>query len=290
MTNPVTEHLFEYDNYRFFLRDYFVQQKKLRNIFSHRYFARRAGFSSSSFCAHVIDGKRNLTDDSLRKIIKGLGITGRLATYFETLVRFNQAKTVEEREQFIRKLERLRKTTDFYKVNEKQVRYFEEWYYPVIRELAVYSGWNGDYHKLAALVRPSITPEKARKAVEILVEMGLLICGVDGSYSQSNLVVSADDLPPPVTRKTRRELIYRAIEAMESLPVDRRHISGCTVAVTGRQYTDIVEQIDELRKRILESAMDSSGADRIYQVNFQVFPLSAEFEKSKPASNMGEKP
>jgi uncharacterized protein (TIGR02147 family) len=277
MTNPATEHLFEYDNYRFFLRDYFVQQKKIRNIFSHRYFARKAGFSSSSFCAHVIEGKRNLTDESLRKILKGLGLSGKPATYFEALVRFNQAKTVEEREQFIRKLDRLRKSAEFYRVNEKQVRYFEEWYYPVIRELAVYSYWGGDYHKLASMVRPSITPEKARKAVDTLVELGLLVCNADGSFAQSNQVISSEHLPGPITRKTRRELMYRAIEAMETLPVEQRHISGCTVAMSESQYRDIALQIDELRKRILETAMDTSGAEKVYQVNFQIFPLSRDF-------------
>jgi uncharacterized protein (TIGR02147 family) len=276
MNNPVTEHIFEYDNYRFFLRDYFIQQKKLRAIFSHRFFAHRAGFSSSSFCAHVIEGKRNLTDESLRKMIRGLGLSGRMATYFETLVKFNQAKTVEDREQFLRRIERLRKATEFYKVNEKQVRYFEEWYYPVVRELAVYGNWAGDFAKLAMLVRPAITPEKARKAVETLCDLGMLKRNVDGTYGQTSEVISAEQLPPPVTRKTRRDLIYRAAEAMETLPVEQRHISGCTVAMSEQTAKDFMAQVDELRRRILETAMDEAVVDKIYQFNFQAFPLSRD--------------
>jgi len=276
MANPITEHIFEYDNYRFFLRDYFVQQKKLRDIFSHRYFARRAGFASSSFCAHVIEGKRNLTDESLRKMMKGLGLSGRAATYFETLVKFNQARTVEERERFFGRLERLRKSTEFYKVNEKQFTYFEEWYYPVIRELAVYADWGGDFQKLGSLVRPAITPEKAKKAVSTLVELGFLKQTEHGSYEQTSEVVSVEKLPSVLTRKTRRDLIRRAIEAMETLPLDQRQITGCTVAMSEEDYNEIVGQLEEIRKRILETAMDSPSVDRVYQFNFQAFPLSRD--------------
>ena len=137
MENQIVERIYEYDNYRSFLKDYFTEQKRCRNCFSYRFFAQRAGFASSSFCAHVIDGKRNLTSDSLRKMIRGLKLNGKAASYFEALVSFNQAKTVEDREHWFRVLERLRKSTLFYKVNHKQYAYYDEWYYPVVRELAV---------------------------------------------------------------------------------------------------------------------------------------------------------
>ena len=113
MQNIIVEKVYEYDNYRFFLKDYFVEQKRLKSVFSHRHFAKRAGFASSSFCAHVIDGKRQLTEKSLKKILKGLSIRGRKATYFRYLVMYNQAITVEDREHYFKKLDRIRKNTEF---------------------------------------------------------------------------------------------------------------------------------------------------------------------------------
>jgi uncharacterized protein (TIGR02147 family) len=230
MDNPVSDRLFEYDNYRFFLRDFFCEQKRLRTAFSHRFFARRAGFASCSFCAHVIEGKRNLTHDSLRRMMKGLNLTGRSASYFETLVFYNQAKTPEDRERYFKQLERLRKGAQFYRVNQQQYAYYDEWYYPVIRELAVHADWNGDYARLGELVRPSLPPEKARKAVETLVSVGLLRRNADGGYSQSTEAVTAEGVPTVVTRKTRREFIHQAIQAIDGMPVTERHISGVTVA------------------------------------------------------------
>jgi uncharacterized protein (TIGR02147 family) len=195
MTSEIREKIFAYDNYRFFLRDFFREQKRMRAIFSHRFLAQRAGFSSSSFCAHVIEGKRNLTSNSLQKMMKGLGLAGKAAAYFEALVRFNQAKTVDDREHQFRVLERLRRSTEFYRINQRQFAYYDEWYFPIVRELAVYGKWAGDFALLAKMVRPPITPERAQRAVEMLIEIGLLHKTPDGRFEQASDAVTAEEVP-----------------------------------------------------------------------------------------------
>lgn len=271
-----TNKVYEYENYRRFLRDYFKEQKALRATFSHRNFARRAGFSSSSFCAHVIEGKRNLTEKSVKKMIRGLRLSGRAAAFFESLVFYNQAKTIEDRENRFREMERLRKASEFYKINQDQFAYYDEWYYPVIRELVVHSDWGGDYDRLALLVRPAVSPEKARKAVHTLLDIGLLVENSDGTFSQKHQSVTAGGVPSAVTRKVRKEYLLRALEATEELSVDRRHISGLTVAMSEEQYRKTMQMIDELRIKILREAEaeDESLVDGVYQVNFQAFPLT----------------
>ena len=66
----VIEHLFDYDDYRRFLEDYFEEQKSLKPVFSHRFFAAKAGFSSSSYCLNVIRGRFNLSIKSIDKLAK----------------------------------------------------------------------------------------------------------------------------------------------------------------------------------------------------------------------------
>jgi uncharacterized protein (TIGR02147 family) len=279
----VVERIYEYDNYRFFLRDYFREQKRLKDMFSHRYFARRAGFASSSFCAHVIDGKRNLTERSLYKMMRGLKLTGKASSYFSALVAFNQAKTVEEREDNFRVLKRLRKSTDLYRINRKQWAYYDEWYYPVIRELVAYAHWRGDYRTLGELVRPSVSADKAREAVETLVAIGMLRPTDDGGYEQASEGVTGGDVPPSVTRNARKEFLLRAIEATETLSVDERHVAGVTVAMSRENYESLVAKMDELRRMVLAAAIDEPDVDRVYQFNFQAFPLSESIEPRRGA-------
>jgi len=60
--------IFDYLNYRQFLKDIFAYKKKVNPRYSYRVFARQAGFSSPATLKYVIDGERNVSDKSLLKI------------------------------------------------------------------------------------------------------------------------------------------------------------------------------------------------------------------------------
>ena len=59
--------VFEYLDYRTFLRDHYTASKQLKPQYSFRYFSRRAGLSSSNFLKLVMDGKRNLGAETVAK-------------------------------------------------------------------------------------------------------------------------------------------------------------------------------------------------------------------------------
>ena len=65
--------LFEYMNYRDYLRDYYAEKKKQHAFYSFRLFAQKAGFASPNFFKLVIDGKRNMSKESVFRFSKALG-------------------------------------------------------------------------------------------------------------------------------------------------------------------------------------------------------------------------
>jgi len=281
MKNQVTDQLFYYDNYRTFLRDYFREQKRLKSFFSFRYFARKAGFASSSFCAHVIEGKRNLTQKSMARMLRGLGLSGKAARIFEALVFYNQAKSVEDRESCFRSLQKLRKSSRLYKINKAQYAYYDHWYYPVVRELAVHSDWKGNFTQLASLTVPPITTGEARKAVETLVAIGMLVPGKNGSFSQSSEAVSAEEVPSSITRGMKKELILKSIESFETMPRNTRHIAGVTLSMSQKTFAAVMENLEDIRKQVLADALDDNEVEGVYQVNIQAFPLSRPFRSHR---------
>jgi uncharacterized protein (TIGR02147 family) len=272
--NFIIEKLFEYDDYRSFLKDYFEEQRRLKSFFSHRYFAQKAGFSSHSFCAYLMEGKRNLTFESIRKLIKGMSLGGKKAQYFEALVFYNQAKTAQDKEQHLKSLQRIRRSTEFYKLNPKQAAYYDHWYLPVLRELAVYSDWKDDYTRLGRMVRPALSADEARKGIQTLLDIELLVKNADGSYSQPSLVISAESIPGYVLRGARRDMILRAIEASDYYNRDERHLSYSVLATSRRVFDQATQLLDEVRKKILLLAMEDETVDGIYAVNLNLFPLS----------------
>ena len=74
--------VYEYVDYRQFLRDHFAASKRLKKQYSFRFFARQAGLSSSNFLKLVMDGKRNLGPTTIAKFVKALKLDAEAATFF----------------------------------------------------------------------------------------------------------------------------------------------------------------------------------------------------------------
>lgn len=272
------EHLFDYDDFRKFLQDYFEEQKKMRAVFSHRFFAAKAGFSSSSYCLNVIRGRFNLTPKSIEKIAKAMDFEPLQKSYFEALVQYNQAQQVDERENAWEQIVQIRKQIEFTHVTTREQAYFSKWYYPVVREMAVNADWHDDYMVLARMLTPQITTEEARDAVKKLLEWNL-IKKVDDHYEETSQMLDAAEIPPIALRQIRREYIQHAIGAVESMPKDERFAAFTTLAMSEGSYKYAVEVLEDARKKIIAKAANDPNVERVYEMMLVAFPMSKKIEK-----------
>jgi uncharacterized protein (TIGR02147 family) len=284
--------IFEYDNYRIFLQDYFTAKKREKPSFSQRYFAKKAGFNAHNFCTFVLLSKRNLSIDSIRKIIKGLGLKGKAATYFENLVFLNQATTIEEKDFFFQRLKQTGKKTHFYQVHKDQFFFYEKWYYPVIRELLIMKDWNNDYAALAKTVRPAISAMEAKKAVELLETTGMVQKDVSGAYSLTNKFVTSAHVPEFIKKKARRDVLLKGIETIDTIEPHEKYAAYSTVTMSKGLYEEVRGILDDTRQKILSLVAEDGAADEVYEVVFQVFPVSNirhETKKAFPRASSDEK-
>lgn len=272
------EHLFDYDDFRKFLQDYFDEQKKIRATFSHRFFAAKAGFSSSSYCLNVIRGRFNLTPKSIEKIAKAMDFEPLQKSYFEALVQYNQAEKADDRELAWKRIEEIRKSMDFTHVSTREQAYFSKWYYPVIRELVVNSDWNGNFMRLARLLDPQITTEDARRAVQHLEEWGL-IRNVDGHYEETSQMLDATLVPPMALRQIRREYIQHAIGAVEQKSRNERFAAFTTLAMSENSYNYATEVLEEARRKIIARVASDTNVEKVYELMVVAFPMSKKMEK-----------
>ncbi len=269
----VVDRIFEYENYRLFLADFFNEQRRIKPQFSLRFFAHKAGFSSHTFCDNIIKGNRNLSRDSIPKMVAALSLEGASASFFETLVHYNQAKTAAERALQLKELSKIRSGLRFYRIQEQQYAYYRYWYLPVIRELAVYVDWQDDYRLLGSLMRPKLTAAEVKSAVETLVDIGILTKDAAGCYHQTSTVVTSEGIPGHIIKAARSEYLLRAIEAAETLPPERRHMAYATIAMNRNTYEIALQKLDELRREILAMAAEDSDVDSVYCMSTQLFPL-----------------
>ena len=167
--------LFEYTDYRKFLRDYYDSKKGEKRGFSLKVLADRAGFKARDYVLRVMNGSRNLSQSGAFMLSRALRLSEKETDYFSHLVSFNQANTSREKDFFLGKMAGIGKYNRPQKLRQEQVSYLSEWYYSALRSLLPVINFKDDYAELAKFLDPQLTPSQTRKAVEVLLQLGLLI-------------------------------------------------------------------------------------------------------------------
>lgn len=267
--------IFTYSDYREFIKDFYINKKSLNISFSYRYLAQKAGINSSSFYKYVIEGKRNLTKGTLLKTCQMLKLNTIEAEYFENLVFFNQAKTIAEKNHFFEKLILLRNSRDVYLVSEEQYDFYAEWYHPIIRELVSIIDFHDDYDRLAAYLSPSILPTQAKASVELLLRLGLIRKSEHGRYlATDSVITTGPGVKALQVINFQIKMMKMAIEVYDRFPRNERLMSSTTFGISEETFELFIKKCREFRSQLLDIARQDTNAQRVYQLNLNLFPVS----------------
>lgn len=266
--------IFEYIDYRKYLKDFYDESKATKKYFSYRYFAQKAGLNAPILLKMVIDGKRNLSRKSVDKFIKGIGLQEKEALYFRNLVLFNQAKTTLEKYENYSVLQTLARQVPQHLMEEDHFEYFEKWYYSVIREGICQNNYKDDWDKLAASVTPTITADQAKEAADWLLANGFLRKKDNGKYEQiQKAITTRSEVRSIAVRKFNQKMIDLAEKSLDTFDVKQRYATGITVGLTREAYDMLVAEIEAFRDRVVQIADKVESPDKVCQVNIQLFPL-----------------
>lgn len=269
-----TPDILKYTNYRVFLHDYYTYKKKTSLVFSLRFFAAKAGLSSHAHLKLVMDGKRNITKNTVLKIIEGLGLTEDRAEYFENLVFFNQAKTDKEKALYYSKLLKSSPGSRLHKMEAAQFRIFTEWYHSVIREMVLLKGFSAAPEWISRHLVGNIPPTAVAESLKLLTSLGLLDRTANG-YRQSDALITTDDeVNDMLVKEYHRQMLSLASASLSDVPAQNRDISAVTFAIKRKDFPALKKHLQLMRKELLDFSSDAGTGDDVVQVNIQLFPLT----------------
>jgi uncharacterized protein (TIGR02147 family) len=182
--------LYDYVDYRAYLRDYYAHAKQNRRGFSHRAFSRRVGLGSPNHLKRVMDGERNLTLEMASRFAEALGLSADGSDYFVQLVKLNQAKSSVARGRAFDELTTFKAFRKTRKLELAHAAYHSTWFIPAVRELAARRDFREDPKWIAARLLPPIKPQEARAALDTLLELGLLTRDARGKVVQAEPLIS----------------------------------------------------------------------------------------------------
>lgn len=264
----------EYTSYRQYIVDYYTD-RKAKSAFTWQMFAERAGFSSPVYLKYVSEGRFNLSEEAALRVASAMSLVEYERDYFCEMVRFDHAKTDEEKKIFFNKMLAIAAAHKVKIIEADSYRFFEDWKNPVLRELAP-SMPGAKPLALARACRPEITAAEVTESLSFLVKANLLQKGKDGNYVQTEKSVTTGPMQatPVAVRTLHRQMGEFALEAIEGVSQDERHFSGLTLGITRKAYEKIVQEIAECRKRIVAIAREDDATEEVYRLNMQFFPMT----------------
>jgi uncharacterized protein (TIGR02147 family) len=252
---------------------------------TNRTFAQALGINSSSWLTNVLSGAKGITLETARAISDYLDHDVWERRYFEILVHFNQAKTVEKRNSYFAALKQhlLKKGYhSLYVLESDQYEFYSKWYYTAVRSLLGMFPMGDEFNRIGRMTSPSITAVQAKKSVKLLTKLGLIKKNEKGIYELTGMAITTGhDVKSLAVANFQRETMRLGIEAIDRYSQSVRDISTMSVGISEEGFNKIAVILAECRKVIADIANGDSNADRVYQINFQVFPLS----KIKPGRN-----
>lgn len=275
--------IFEHQNYRKYLREYYNEQKANRKNFSYRLFSRNAGIAAPSFLFHVIEGKRNLTKATVVKISSAIGHDRVEAEFFENLVFFNQAQTIHEKTHYYSRLVEIRKPIDIAIISKDRYEYYSTWYHSVIREVVTFFDFRDDYESLGTFLVPSIQAAEAQKSIVLLERLGFIERDENGLYHQTqNLInVKVGTSEAFIIEKFQMEMLEVALKAYTNVPVVDRMTTSTTFSISKETYELFKLRLREMQHQLMEIARLDEKPRIAYQLSINLFPVSRSNDEDK---------
>lgn len=273
--------LFEYRDYRLFLRDYYDYFKK-KKTFSLRIFSKRAGFKSINIYKLVMEGRRNLTEESFVKFMKGIRLNKSEREFFIHLVHFNQAKNQEEKDRHYISLVQCHQLSKIKELEKNQIVFYSSWYHSVIRELLVSEEFDGTPEWISEKLNPKVSVDEVKDSIELLLKLKLVNKTKGNRFVQSNNVITSGSRVSKFDpRDIHRAYIELAKNALRSDFDETKDICSLSLGVQRDQIPLIINKVQEFKKSILKIASIVTKPEEVMQMNIQVFPVTHVSKKKE---------
>lgn len=269
--------VFNYLDYREFLKDFYEFQKGKHSGYSFRVFAMKAKLSSQNYLKLVMDGKRRITDKMLSSFIRGLGLNSEEAKYFRLIVMFNETSDLIEKRELLTKIvvKRNRKSPKFHQVNKRQEHVLKHWSHWVIRELVLLDNFKADPSWISEILKREISPKQAQESLDLLLETGMIEKKENRFLQTSSQVKTDDEVVNCLIRDLHAQLIELGVKSLFRDELRAREFAGLTISLSEEQIPKFKEKIKEFRQSMnAEFSNQNEKLSKVYHLEIMFFPIS----------------
>ncbi len=265
--------IFEYVDYRAYLRAYYDAAKQHSSVFSYRYFARRAGVSSPSFLRHVMRGERNI-GNTAGQFARALELSAEETEFFKLLVEFDQGENAEQKNVAFEKIAASRGFRTARHIDRDMFQYLSHWYYPAIREMVARPDFDEDPVWIGSQLQPPVSVPEVQEALEVLLGLGLVERKRGKLVRGEASVSTGHEVRSLAIGNYHRQMLQRASESIELFSSEHRDLGAMTTCISHATLLDIKSRIHEFRELVFALCEQDEVHEVVVQFNTQLFPLT----------------
>lgn len=238
------------------------KRKEQNSSYSLRALARDLDLDHS-LLSRIITSKIQMTPKIFERIAGPLKLTSDELLLFQNEIK--QRKTLQSKEKVV--------TENFRSLRIEEFQLIQNWYNFAILEMVKLD----DFEPTAEWIskKLNISTDEAALAIERLVTLKLLQKESTGSYSKTSTYVSvmSPDFTAQALKERQKEVLSKAINALENLPIHLRDNSSMTLSIDSSMLPEIKEKIKKMRRGLANNiTKQSKKRDQVYELSISFFP------------------
>lgn len=248
--------------------------------YSLRAFARDLGISPS-YLSQVLNGTRGLTSKNSVKVFRKLDFTTKESELFDLEIRRERLKTPKNKAKVQKLIKEVIQKSDAHSLSEATFSEMSDWFPMVLLQTLVLK--DAPLHSRAKLVkycakRLGLPEVVVKQTLDSFERLGLICQTKDGLERLYTTVWIGGSVPSQAIRNFHRQMISRAVAAIETQPVDERTLQSAQIPMLKSDYPEMEREIVRFRNHLIRKYGKVKGgkADTIYGLNLQLFRLVGE--------------
>jgi uncharacterized protein (TIGR02147 family) len=262
--------IFEYRDYRRFIRDNIETQRNINPKHSLIYYSKRIK-SSDTYLKLVVSGKRSLSTDNAILLAKAFNLTPAEKSYFINLLHENESKNTSAKAYFRARLVESAQLDISYSKNRKMTAVFEDRLLWEIFSLIGIDGFEYSIKYIKSKLCLSATDTEIRSAVQKLMALGAIQQDHSGKIHAENIVIPHKYNPS----KAYSTALIRAVKHVNTGMTESSYFDSFCLILNDEQYQQIRETIEETKSKIAKIARSKkSSKTLIAYLNLNLFSAS----------------
>ncbi len=266
--------IYEYSNFRAYIKDRFMELKSWDKKYSLRYLAKRLDLSSNSHLKMVMDGDHNLSIRLAKKLAHFYRLSRQEADFFLALVQYGQAKSTREKSEALDELRRVSHFARIHQLELDQFDYYNDKLMLILRELVALPDFKEESRWISTQLPFKATKREISTSIEKLLRLKLLKRNAGGELKASYPhITTGSSFDGVAIKGYYMNGFSMAADSLE-LDGERRQVGGMTMAISKETYKRIVGHFNEFMNMIRTEIGADQNPEEVYQLVMGFHPLT----------------